>query len=53
MTTLFDPSAAATQATDAILHDTLHGTARGVKKMVEFGRDLLRGGEGRGPVDPV
>ncbi|MFH8656917.1 AAA domain-containing protein [Streptomyces afghaniensis] len=30
MTTLFDPSAAAAQATDAILHDTLHGTARGV-----------------------
>lgn len=30
MTTVFDPSAAATQATDAILHDTLHGTARGV-----------------------
>ncbi|MFJ4537509.1 AAA domain-containing protein [Streptomyces tibetensis] len=30
MTTVFDPSAAAAQATDAILHDTLHGTARGV-----------------------
>jgi hypothetical protein len=30
VTTLFDPSAAAAQATDAILHDTLHGTARGV-----------------------
>ncbi|GAB2805569.1 hypothetical protein GCM10027073_42700 [Streptomyces chlorus] len=23
------------------------------KKMAEFGRDLLRGGEGRGPIDPV
>jgi hypothetical protein len=23
------------------------------KKMVEFGRDLMRGGEGRGHVDPV
>ncbi|MFF8671940.1 AAA domain-containing protein [Streptomyces sp. NPDC015242] len=30
MTTVFDPSAAAAEATDAILHDTLHGTARGV-----------------------
>ncbi|MFI6808689.1 AAA domain-containing protein [Streptomyces luteogriseus] len=30
MTTVFDPSLAAAQATDAILHDTLHGTARGV-----------------------
>ncbi|MFD5832136.1 AAA domain-containing protein [Streptomyces collinus] len=30
MTTVFDPSAAAGQATDAILRDTLHGTARGV-----------------------
>ncbi|MFF7893625.1 AAA domain-containing protein [Streptomyces sp. NPDC007907] len=30
MTTVFDPSAAAAQATEAILHDTLHGTARGV-----------------------
>ncbi|MDQ0713602.1 hypothetical protein QFZ55_003054 [Streptomyces luteogriseus] len=30
MTTVFDPSAAAARATDAILHDTLHGTARGV-----------------------
>ncbi|MEU1851762.1 AAA domain-containing protein [Streptomyces sp. NPDC019990] len=30
MTTVFDPSAAAAQATDAILHDTLHGAARGV-----------------------
>ncbi|MFI1762187.1 AAA domain-containing protein [Streptomyces sp. NPDC020800] len=31
MTTVgFDPSAAATRATDAILHDTLHGTERGV-----------------------
>ena len=33
MTTVFDPGAAATEATeatDAILHDTLHGTARGV-----------------------
>ncbi|MFF5967245.1 AAA family ATPase [Streptomyces collinus] len=30
MTTVFDPSAAAAQATDAILRDTLHGTARGV-----------------------
>ncbi|MFJ8590847.1 AAA family ATPase [Streptomyces sp. NPDC093598] len=30
MTTISDPSAAAAQATDAILHDTLHGTARGV-----------------------
>lgn len=30
MTTVFAPSAAAAQATDAILHDTLHGTARGV-----------------------
>ncbi|MDN0197031.1 AAA domain-containing protein [Streptomyces sp. S.PNR 29] len=30
MTTVFDPSAAAAQATDAILHDTLHGTRRGV-----------------------
>ncbi|MFF1277154.1 AAA domain-containing protein [Streptomyces marokkonensis] len=27
---VFDPGAAATRATDAILHDTLHGTARGV-----------------------
>ncbi|WP_340378815.1 AAA domain-containing protein [Streptomyces sp. SS7] len=26
----FDPGTAATRATDAILHDTLHGTARGV-----------------------
>ncbi|MFF3332337.1 AAA domain-containing protein [Streptomyces sp. NPDC002888] len=26
----FDPGAAATRATDAILHDTLHGSARGV-----------------------
>src|SRR6185312_13100018 len=26
----FDPGAAATRATDAILRDTLHGTARGV-----------------------
>ncbi|MEW2158426.1 AAA domain-containing protein [Streptomyces sp. NPDC007189] len=31
MTTVdFDPSAAAARATDAILHDTLHGTERGV-----------------------
>ncbi|MER7896951.1 AAA domain-containing protein [Streptomyces sp. NPDC096046] len=30
MTTVFDPSAAAAQATDAILRDTLQGTARGV-----------------------
>ncbi|MFF6873925.1 MULTISPECIES: AAA domain-containing protein [unclassified Streptomyces] len=30
MTTVFDPSAAAAQATDAILSDTLNGTARGV-----------------------
>ncbi|MGV4986572.1 AAA domain-containing protein [Streptomyces sp. NRAIS4] len=31
MTTVdFDPGAAAARATDAILHDTLHGTARGV-----------------------
>jgi hypothetical protein len=30
VTTVFDPSAAAARATDAILHDTLHGTARGV-----------------------
>ena len=30
MTTVFDPGAAATEATDAIFHDTLHGTARGV-----------------------
>ncbi|MFJ5728455.1 AAA family ATPase [Streptomyces paradoxus] len=30
MTTVFDPSAAAARATDAILRDTLHGTARGV-----------------------
>ncbi|KJK41811.1 helicase [Streptomyces variegatus] len=30
MTTVFDPSAAAAQATHAILRDTLHGTARGV-----------------------
>ncbi|MET9292909.1 AAA domain-containing protein [Streptomyces sp. NPDC003077] len=29
-TRTFDPSAAATAATDAILHDTLHGTGRGV-----------------------
>ncbi|MFI8092613.1 AAA domain-containing protein [Streptomyces sp. NPDC086080] len=28
--TTFDPGSAATRATDAILHDTLHGTARGV-----------------------
>ncbi|MEU3197181.1 AAA domain-containing protein [Streptomyces sp. NPDC006996] len=28
--TAFDPGSAATRATDAILHDTLHGTARGV-----------------------
>ncbi|MFD4575067.1 AAA domain-containing protein [Streptomyces sp. NPDC058417] len=27
---VFDPGTAATRATDAILHDTLHGTARGV-----------------------
>ncbi|KES07075.1 helicase [Streptomyces toyocaensis] len=27
---VFDPGAAAARATDAILHDTLHGTARGV-----------------------
>lgn len=27
---VFDPGAAATRATDAILHDTLHGAARGV-----------------------
>ncbi|MFI8889603.1 AAA domain-containing protein [Streptomyces paradoxus] len=30
MTTVSDPSTAAAQATDAILRDTLHGTARGV-----------------------
>ncbi|MDT0392278.1 AAA domain-containing protein [Streptomyces dubilierae] len=30
MTTVFDPSTAAARATEAILHDTLHGTARGV-----------------------
>lgn len=30
MTAVFNPGAAATEATDAILHDTLHGTARGV-----------------------
>ncbi|MFE0673591.1 AAA domain-containing protein [Streptomyces sp. NPDC058867] len=30
MTTVFDPGAAATEATDAILADTLHGTHRGV-----------------------
>jgi hypothetical protein len=30
VTTVFDPSAAAAQATHAILRDTLHGTARGV-----------------------
>ncbi|MFM9610997.1 helicase [Streptomyces sp. V2] len=30
MTTAFDPGTAAAQATDAILRDTLHGTARGV-----------------------
>ncbi|MDK1347208.1 AAA family ATPase [Streptomyces sp. 378] len=30
MTTVFDPSTAAAQATDAILRDTLQGTARGV-----------------------
>lgn len=30
MTAVFDPGAAATEATHAILHDTLHGTARGV-----------------------
>ncbi|GAB2845526.1 AAA family ATPase [Streptomyces deserti] len=30
MTTVFAPSAAAAEATDAILRDTLHGTARGV-----------------------
>lgn len=28
--TVFDPSAEAGRATDAILADTLHGTARGV-----------------------
>ncbi|MGW3284372.1 AAA domain-containing protein [Streptomyces sp. NPDC001002] len=30
MTAAFDPGAEATRATDAILHDTLHGTHRGV-----------------------
>ncbi|MEY9991579.1 hypothetical protein ABIE67_003611 [Streptomyces sp. V4I8] len=30
MTAVFDPGAAAAEATDAILRDTLHGTARGV-----------------------
>ncbi len=28
--TAFDPGSAAARATDAILHDTLHGSARGV-----------------------
>lgn len=30
MTATFDPGAAAAEATAAILHDTLHGTERGV-----------------------
>lgn len=47
MTTVFDPGAAAARATDAILGDTLRGSARGIVVDSPPGRGSRRWWSGR------